>query len=86
MADEKKPKKSKKFTVEQEIEAVLEKHGYADWAVVCRAVDGAERSWWTAGDGENPLGDADRGLLLHGKMAILQASIIRHFTPKTTAI
>lgn len=86
--DEKGPKKkgARKFSFEQEMEAVLEKHGYVDWAVAVRSVDGVTRSFWSAGDGENPSSDVDRGMLLFGFLGRLQGSILDYFRPKTTPL
>lgn len=86
---DKEPKKKaerKKFTVEQEIEAVLEKHGYVDYAVVVRSVDSITRGFWVAGDGENPSGDRERAGQLYFEMGVMQASLLEHFSPKLRPI
>lgn len=78
------PEKTKRVTpFRNAIEAVCEKYGFADWAIIARAVDGTKKAWWVAGDGNNPIGDEDRSGLLLFEMAKLQASIVEMaITPK----
>lgn len=73
---EKEPKKKPNLPFEKAVEMLFERHGYVDYAVVARSVDGEKRGFWLAGDGQNPLGDEDRSLLLHGDMEVLQSTII----------
>lgn len=75
MAD-KEPKKKPALPFEKAVEVLFERHGYVDYAIVARSVDGEKRGFWLAGDGQNPLGDEDRSLLLHGDMEVLQGTII----------
>jgi hypothetical protein len=63
-------------------QALFEKYGYADWALVVRAVDGQKESFWDAGDGKNPIGDRERAGLLYFEMAELQESIVQFCKPK----
>lgn len=61
---------------ETAIEALCQRYGYADWAVVARKADSSVKGWWVAGDGKNIVKDRERALLLHGEVAVLQDTII----------
>lgn len=69
-------KKDQKKGFKAAVAALCEKHGFADWAVAVRAVDGAKESFWEAGDGDNPIGDRERAGLLLYEIEELKASII----------
>lgn len=71
---EKTPKAKRSFKAA--VEAVCEGHGFVDWAIVVRAVDGNKESFWEAGDGENPIGDRERAGLLLFEMEELKGSIL----------
>jgi hypothetical protein len=73
---EDKPKKKPNLPLDKALEVLFERHGYVDFAYVARSVDGEKRGTWVAGDGQNPVGDEDRSLLLHGDMEVLQGTII----------
>jgi hypothetical protein len=73
---EEKPKKKVNLPFDKAVEVLLERYGYVDFCVVARSVDGEKYGRWVAGDGQNPVGDEDRSLLLHGDMEVLQGTII----------
>ncbi len=67
------------------IDDVMERFSVADYAVVARGVDGEMRSNWIAGTGDNIISDRERGMVLYGELALLQASILdRVYGPKAT--
>lgn len=62
---------------------VMERFSVADYAIVARGVDGEMRSNWIAGTGDNIISDRERGMVLYGELALLQASILdRVYGPK----
>lgn len=66
------------------IDTLMEKHNVADYAVVARGVDGEMRSNWIAGTGDSIISDRERGMVLYGELALLQASILeRVYGPKS---
>lgn len=65
------------------IDDLMDKYRIADYAVVARGVDGEMRSNWIAGVGDNIISDRERGMVLYGELALLQASILdRVYGPK----
>ena len=64
--------------IREEIEALLLKHGYADWAFCIRAPGKKRFNIWAAGDGKDPLLDRERMGNLHFEMELLQADIVAH--------
>lgn len=66
------------------MEAVLEAYGFADWVVIPRAVDGSKLAFWTAGEGEAPIGDRERSMLLIGEMEDLKLTILEYWRSKQT--
>lgn len=65
------------------IDDLMERFHVADYAVVARGVDGEMRSNWIAGTGESIISDRERGMVLYGELALLQASILdRVYGPK----
>lgn len=65
------------------VDDLMEKFNVADYAVVARTVDGEMRSNWIAGTGDSLISDRERGMVLYGELALLQASILdRVYGPK----
>lgn len=65
------------------IDDLMERFSVADYAVVARGVDGEMRSNWIAGTGDSLISDRERGMVLYGELALLQASILdRVYGPK----
>ena len=82
---EPKPRPPRPAAFRTAIEALCERYGFADWAIVAVAVDGSRKAWWVAGDGKNPVGDDDRAGVLHFEMSKLQATILAKSIEPTPA-
>lgn len=70
------PKKKPALPFEQAVEALLQRYGFVDWAVVVRRPDNETRAWWVAGDEKDQAADRARAMVLFGEMGALQDTIL----------
>lgn len=71
-----KPKKKPPVPFERAVEQLIEKYGYADWAVVVRSDAPLTLGWYVAGDGKDTALDRERAMVLYGELAALQDLIL----------
>ena len=68
------------------VEDLMKKYGFADYAIVCRAVDRNMVSFWTAGAGKSAIDDRERVYYIKAETDRLSFSMMLKTTPHTKSL